>query len=205
VRRQLWAGGKSAVDASHDPLIELVRAIDPQSRQLRKRFEDEVEAPLTAASERIAALRFALQGDRSYPDASFTLRLNWGTVTGWTENGTTIAPFTFLDRAFARANGAPPFRIPESWWRVKDQLDLKTPFCFVTNNDIVGGNSGSPLINVKGDVVGLMFDGNIHSIAGDFWFDPALNRAVALHPAMIRLALDQVYGAKALLTELQAP
>ena len=204
VRRQLWAGGKAAVDASHDPMIELVRAIDPQARRLRRSFEEEVEAPIAASNQQIAALRFATLGERIYPDAGFTLRLNWGTVRGWTENGTEVAPFTYLARAFERANGASPFRIPESWWRVKDELDLRTPFCLVTNNDIVGGNSGSPLVDVKGEVVGLMFDGNIHSIAGDFWFDPALNRAVAVHPAIIRLALDKVYAAHAILAELEA-
>ena len=110
----------------------------------------------------------------------------------------------FLDRAFERATGASPFKIPESWIKVKDQLDMHTPFCISTNNDIVGGNSGSPLIDVRGNVVGLMFDGNIDSIAGSYWFDAAKNRAIAVHPAIIREALDKVYGAKSLLAELGA-
>ena len=190
------------MDRSRDPMIELVRSIDGDARALRKEFDDEVEAPVAAAAARIAAARFKAFGTRVYPDATFTLRLNYGTVTGWTENGTTVEPFTYLDRAFGRATGSSPFKIPDSWVKVKDRLDLRTPFCFSTSNDIVGGNSGSPLIDAHGNIVGLMFDGNIDSIAGAYWFDPAKNRAIAVHPAIIREALDQVYGAKALLTEL---
>jgi hypothetical protein len=202
VRKQLWEGGKTAVDRSRDPMIELVRSIDGDARALRKEFDDEVEAPVAAAAARIAAARFKAFGTRVYPDATFTLRLNYGTVTGWTENGTAVEPFTYLDRAFERATGSSPFKIPDSWVKVKDRLDLRTPFCFSTSNDIVGGNSGSPLVDAHGNIVGLMFDGNIDSIAGAYWFDPAKNRAIAVHPAIIREALDQVYGAKALLTEL---
>jgi len=204
VRRQLWEGGQAAVRASRDPMIELARAIDGDARLLRTQFEDEVEAPITAASAKIAAARFKVYGTAVYPDANFTLRLNYGTVQGWIENGTPVAPFTHLDRAFERATGSAPFKIPDTWWRVKDQLDLQTPFCISTTSDIVGGNSGSPLIDAQGRIVGLMFDGNIHSISGDYWFDTAKNRAVALHPAIIREALDKVYHAKALLAELTA-
>jgi hypothetical protein len=204
VRKQLWQAGKSALDASRDPMIELARSIDGDARAIRKQLENEVEAPVTAASTRIAAERFKAFGTRVYPDATFTLRLNYGTVMGSVENGTPVQPFTYLDRAFERATGASPFKIPESWIKVKDQLDMHTPFCISTNNDIVGGNSGSALIDVRGNVVGLMFDGNIDSIAGSYWFDAAKNRAVAVHPAIIREALDKVYGAKSLLAELGA-
>ena len=204
VRIRLWQGGKTAVAASHDPMIEIARAVDAESRAVRKLYEDEVEAPIASASARIAAARFDGQNGNLYPDATFTLRLNYGTVQGWTEGGAQIEPFTYLGRTFDRAGGTPPFQIPESWLRAKDQLDMRTPFCLSTNNDIVNGNSGSPLIDAEGRIVGLMFDGNIHSIAGDYWFDPAKNRAVALHPAIIREALDKVYGAKALLAELGA-
>jgi hypothetical protein len=202
VRKQLWQGGKAAMDASLDPMIEFARAIDADARSIRKRFEDEVEAPTAAAAQRIAAARFKVYGTNVYPDATFTLRLNYGTVQGWVEGGTPVEPFTHLDRAFERATGSSPFNIPASWTRVKDKLDMRTPFCISTNNDIVGGNSGSPLIDVDGRIVGLMFDGNIHSIAGRYWFDAADNRAIALHPAIIREALDKVYGARFLLTEL---
>ena len=203
-RRRLWEGGEPALRVSNDPMIELARSIDGEARALRKQFEDEVEAPITSASAEIAKERFKAYGTNVYPDATFTLRINYGTVTGWMQNGTAIAPFTYLDRAFERANGAAPFKIPDSWMNVKDSLDMRTPFCISTSNDIVGGNSGSPLIDAQGHMVGLMFDGNIDSIAGIYWFDPANNRAVAVHPAILREALEKVYGAKALLAELGA-
>jgi hypothetical protein len=202
LRKQLWQGGKVAVDASHDPMIELVRSIDGDARAIRRQYEDEVEAPIASAAERIAAARFRLYGTNTYPDATFTLRLNYGTVQGWTENGAEVEPFTYLDRAFERATGAAPFKMPDSWMKVKGQLDMRTPFCISTSNDIVGGNSGSPLIDASGRIVGLMFDGNIHSIAGRYWFNAANNRAVAVHPAIIHEALEKVYAATDLLAEL---
>jgi Peptidase S46 len=202
VRRQLWEGGKSAVDASNDPMIVMARALDVDARAIRKQYDDQVEAPIATASEKIAAARFKAYGTNVYPDATFTLRLNYGKVQGWQENGVDIEPVTYLDQAFERATGAPPFKIPDTWMKVKSLLDMHTPFCISTNNDIVGGNSGSPLLSIDGKIVGLMFDGNIHSIAGHYWFDPANNRAIALHPAIIREALDKVYGAKTLLMEL---
>jgi len=204
VRKNLWQGGTAAIDASRDPMIVLARTVDADARSVRKQFEDEVEAPMAAAEKRIAAARFRVYGTNIYPDATFTLRLNYGTVQGWVENGTPVEPFTYLDRAFERATGASPFRMPDSWLKVRDQLDMRTPFCIATDNDIVGGNSGSPLLDVDGRIVGLIFDGNIHSIAGRYWFNEADNRAIALHPAIIREALDKVYGAKWLLTELGA-
>ena len=204
VRKQLWMGGKAAVGASLDPMIELVRSIDGDARALRTEFEDQVEAPILAASASIAAERFRTLGSRVYPDATFTLRLNYGTVSGWMQNGVAVDPFTYLGRAFERATGVTPFRIPDTWMSVKDSLDMHTPFCISTSNDIVGGNSGSPLIDAQGNLVGLIFDGNIDSIAGSYWFDPANNRAIAVHPAIIREALEKVYGARALLAELGA-
>lgn len=202
VRKQLWEGGKPAVDASLDPMIEFVRSLDPESRAIRRQFEDEVEAPIASASARIAAARFKAYGTSVYPDATFTLRLNYGTVQGWLEDSAPVEPFTYLERAFERATGSTPFKMPDSWIRVKDRLDLRTPFCLSTNNDIIGGNSGSPLIDVEGRLVGLVFDGNIHAISGDYWFDPAKNRAIAVHPAIIHEALDKVYGAQGLLAEI---
>jgi hypothetical protein len=204
VRRQLWEGGSKAVDASQDPMIELARAVDPDARAIRKRFEDTVEAPIAAAAERIADARFKVYGTNVYPDATFTLRLNYGTVQGWVEYGAPVPPFTQLGGAFERATGASPFKIPDSWMKVKQQLDMRTPFCISTSNDIVGGNSGSPLIDADGRIVGLMFDGNIHSIAGRYRFDAANNRAIAVHPAIIREALEKEYGATSLLKELNA-
>jgi V8-like Glu-specific endopeptidase len=201
-RLALWKGGAAAIASSDDPMIQLARALDPEARRIRKQMEDQVEAPNELASEKIAKARFAVLGTSVYPDATFTLRLNWGTVGAWVENGKQLDAFTRLSRAFERSTGAEPFRIPDSWLKVKDQLDMNTPFNVATNNDIVGGNSGSPLINAKGEVVGLLFDGNIHSISGSYWFDTEKNRAIAVHPAIMKEALTKVYGAKALFSEL---
>jgi hypothetical protein len=205
VRRQLWEGGQAAIDASDDPMIRIARLVDGEARALRKRFEDEVEAVVAAASERIAAARFAALGTSVYPDATFTLRLNFGRVQGWSEAGAAVPPFTALARAYERATGADPFRLPDSWLSRRAALDLDTRFNLVTTNDIIGGNSGSPLLNARGDIVGLVFDGNIHSIAGSYWVDPALNRGVSVHPAIMRVALTQVYPAVAIARELGLP
>ena len=203
VREALWNGGVAAVEASNDPMIQLARKVDPPARAIRKRYEDEVEAPTRSASERIAAARFKVLGTSTYPDATFTLRLNFGTVQGWVEKGEPVTPFTTLKVAFDRATGQDPFHMPASWVEAKPSLDLGTRFNLSTNNDIVGGNSGSPLINARGELVGLMFDGNIHSISGSYWFDTAKNRAIAVHPAIIKEGLTKVYRADALLREIE--
>jgi hypothetical protein len=202
VRLELWKGGSAAIAASTDPMIVLARTVDPEARKIRKEYEDKVEAPIRVAQEKIAKVRFATYGTSVYPDATFTLRLNPGTVQAWTEKGQTLDPFTRLSRAFERATGADPFKIPDSWMKVRDKLDMNTPFNVSTNSDIVGGNSGSPLISAKGEVVGLLFDGNIHSISGSYWFDTEKNRAIAVHPAIMKEAMSKVYGADALLKEL---
>jgi hypothetical protein len=202
VRRQLWEGGQAAIDASTDPMIRVARLVDAESRAVRKQYEDEVEAVVTAAAEKIAAARFAAYGTTVYPDATFTLRLNFGAVQGWDEAGTAVQPFSTLGRAFERATGADPFRLPDSWTAKRAVLDMNTRFNFVTTNDIIGGNSGSPMLNARGEIVGLVFDGNIHSIAGNYWFDAAKNRTVAVHPAIMRVALTQVYDTGRLAQEL---
>jgi hypothetical protein len=202
VRLQLWNGGQAAIDASHDPMIELAKQVDGEARAVRRRYEDEVEAPSQAAAERIARARFRILGTSVAPDATFTLRLNFGTVRGWVENGTPVEPYTHVQRLFERSTGQEPFAVPPSWLQARAQLDPNTRFDLSTNNDIVGGNSGSPLIDTQGRLVGLMFDGNIHSISGSYWFDPEFNRAVAVDPAIIVEALRRVYKADALLSEL---
>ncbi len=205
MRMQLWNGGQAAIDASADPFIVLARDLDGEARELRKWHEDEIEAVVEAAHEDIARARFAIFGTSVYPDATFTLRLNFGSVQGWVENGTPVEPFTRLGRLFERATGQPPFAIPARWEQARATLDLSTPFNLSTNSDIVGGNSGSPLIDADGRIVGLLFDGNIHSISGSYWFDTEKNRAVAVHPAIIREALTKVYRPEALLEELGLP
>ncbi len=202
VRQQLWNGGKHVVEASQDAMMQLARLVDAPARAVRKRYEDEVEAPQQSASERIARARFRVFGTSVAPDATFTLRLNFGTVQGWVENGSPVPPFTYLQRLFERDTGQDPFNVPKSWLDARSRLDPNTKFDLSTNSDIVGGNSGSPLIDAQGRLVGLMFDGNIHSISGSYWFDAELNRAVAVHPAIIVEALRKVYKADALLAEL---
>jgi len=202
VRKQLWEGGAAAVDASHDPMIELARAVDAAARAVRKQYEDQVEAPEEAAAEKIAHARFKVYGTSVAPDANFTLRLNYGTVQGWREDGHEIEPFTHLARLYERATDQEPSQVPDSWLKARDSLDMQTRFDLSTTNDIVGGNSGSPTIDASGRIVGLMFDGNIHSISGSYWYDAALNRAVAVDPAIMVEALRKVYKADGLLGEM---
>ncbi|HYM28989.1 MAG TPA: S46 family peptidase [Steroidobacteraceae bacterium] len=202
VRKQLWEGGAGAVDASHDPMIELARSVDAAARAVRKQYEDEVEAPEEAAAEKIAHARFAVYGTSLSPDANFTLRLNYGTVQGWREDGHEVEPFTHLARLYERATDQDPFRVPDSWLKARDSLNMDTRFDLSTSSDIVGGNSGSPTIDAGGRIVGLMFDGNIHSISGAYWYDTALNRAVAVDPAIMVEALRKVYRADGLLGEM---
>ena len=202
VRKALWTGGKDAVAKSDDPFIKLALALDADSRAMRKRYEKEVDSVVQKNSELISQARFAMQGTGAYPDATFTLRLSYGEVKGWNEAGSKVTPFTNFAGAFARDTGADPFALPASWHAKKDKLDLSKPYNFVTTNDIIGGNSGSPVINKKGEVVGLIFDGNIHSLGGAFWFDPRYNRSVAVHSGAILEALDKIYGASELTREI---
>ncbi len=201
-RTALWDGGAEAIAKSDDPLIVLARKIDPYSREMRKRYEDLVEAPIKTASEEIAAARFAVQGTSSYPDATFTLRVTYGSVTGWEENGEYVAPFTHTRRLFERATGEDPFKVPPKWMAAREELNPETRFNFVASLDITGGNSGSPVIDQDANLVGLAFDGNIHSIVGSYFYDAEKNRAVAVHPAIMLEALTTVYGAQHLVEEL---
>ena len=202
LRKTLWTGGKDAVAKSDDPFIKLALALDADSRAMRKRYEKEVESVVQKNSELISQARFAMQGTGAYPDATFTLRLSYGEIKGWNEADSKVAPFTNFAGAFARDTGADPFALPASWHARKDKLDLKMPYNFVTTNDIIGGNSGSPVINKKGEIVGLIFDGNIHSLGGAFWFDPRYNRSVAVHSGAIIETLDKIYGASELTREI---
>ena len=202
VRKALWDGGEAAVRASSDPMIQYVLRIDPEARKLRTEWNNRVIGPIAGASEKIAKARFAAYGDKVYPDATFTLRLSYGKIDGWTYNGTTIPPFTYLKGLGERATGKPPFDLDARWVAAMGSLDPNTVFDISTTNDIIGGNSGSPLINAKGEVIGAIFDGNIHSLGGDYGYDPALNRAVAVSTAAVSEALRKVYHADALANEL---
>jgi hypothetical protein len=203
-RKQLWEGGSAAVKASDDPMIRFVLATDQASRAVRKEYEQRVSGPTDRATQAIAKARFAIYGTNTYPDATFSLRISFGKVTGWTENDVAVPPFTYFSGLWSRATGQPPFDLAERWQHAEQRVNPATVFNFVTNNDIVGGNSGSPVIDAQGNVIGAMFDGNIFSLGGDFGFDPRMNRAVAVSTAAISEALRNIYQQPALLQELSA-
>ena len=204
VRKALWNGGLDAVQKSRDPFIQLALAVDPAARSVRKSFEQNVEAVTQKNAELIAQARFLQQGTAAYPDATFTLRLSYGEVAGWTEAGKPVAPFTTVAGAFERDTGAEPFALPASWHTAKNRLSMTQPVNFVTTNDIIGGNSGSPMVNRQGEVVGLIFDGNIHSLGGAFGYDKSRNRSVAVHSGMLLEAMRTIYGATNLADEITA-
>jgi hypothetical protein len=203
VRNQLWEGGMPAIEQSNDPFIKLALQIDPVARALRKDYETRVESVVTRSEEKIAAARFAMLGTSIYPDATFTLRMSYGVVKGWKEAGKEVPPFTTFGGAFEHATGADPFKLPDTWIKSKVKLDSSVPLNFVSTNDIIGGNSGSPVVNRKGELVGLIFDGNIHSLGGAYGFDETENRAVAVDSAALLEALDKIYGAHALAREMR--
>ncbi len=205
VRKALYEGGSKAIAASTDPLIVLMRDIDTRGRQLRKQYDDQVEAVIRLNSTRIAKARFAVEGANSYPDATFTLRLSYGTIKGYEQDGTGIPPYTTLGGAYkhAAANGNKgDFELPKTWDAAKGTLNLRTPFNFVHTSDIIGGNSGSPTVNKKGEVVGIIFDGNIQSLPWDFAYDDRQGRAVSVDSRAIIESIRKVYHADALADEL---
>jgi hypothetical protein len=204
VRKALWDGGADAVAKSDDPLIVLARNVDVEARAIRKRYENEVESVVDKNSELIAAARFEKYGTSVYPDATFTERFSFGEVRGWDEKGVAVAPFTDIGGAFEHATGAYPFKLPDSWLAAKEQLDPHQRMNLVSTNDIIGGNSGSPLINRSGEIVGLVFDGNIHSLGGNFWYDEHLNRTVSVHSGTVLEALRKVYHADRLVEEIES-
>lgn len=204
VRQALWDGGLAAIKASDDPMIQYALKIDDEARRLRAEFEAKVTGPTRVASEKIARAQFAVYGTSIYPDATFTLRLSYGKVAGWTYNGVTVPPFTTFKGLYARATGQAPFTLAPHFAAAEGRFDENTVYDYVTTNDITGGNSGSPVVNARGEVIGAAFDGNIHSIGGDFAYDGAVNRTVVVSTAAISVALDKVYDNQALLKELMA-
>jgi hypothetical protein len=204
-RKALVEGGFAAVAASTDSMIVLARRLDPPAREVRKFFEDEVEAKLTRAGEKVAQARFKVYGRSMPPDATFTLRLSYGTVAGYPAEGTQVAPFTtfygMLDRSIGHAEQA-PWALPPRWLEKKAALRLETPLNFTSTNDIIGGNSGSPVVDRKGEFVGIVFDGNIQSLAWDYFFTDEQARCVSVDARGILEALRSVYGADALVREL---
>jgi len=205
VRKQLYEGGKAAVNASTDPLIVLMRNVDAEARAARKRHEDEVDAVERRDGAAIVHALFAEAGYNQPPDATFTLRLSYGSVKGYEENGKKIPYFTSLGGAFQHAEehgSKTPYQLPPSWLNAKSKLDLKTPFNYVSTADIIGGNSGSPTVNKAGEVVGIIFDGNIQSLVLHFYYEDTQARAVSVDSRGILESLRRIYGAKALADEL---
>jgi hypothetical protein len=205
VRKQLYDGGKSAVDNSTDPMIVLLRNVEPIARSYRKRYDDEVDAVERRDGATIAKARFEQSGFTQPPDATFTLRLSYGAVKGYEQDGRKVPYFTTMEGAFEHAEehgNKPPYDLAPSWPKMKSKLNLATPLNFVSTPDIIGGNSGSPTINKEGEVVGIIFDGNIHSLVWNFFFDERQGRAVSVDSRGIIEALRNIYGANVLADEL---
>jgi hypothetical protein len=203
-RKQLYNGGASAVSAAKDPMIDMARLVDRPARDARKVYEAQDEIKQQAYAE-IAKARFAAQGTSSYPDATFTLRLSYGTVRGYEEHGKQIPALTNIGGLYQRGaehNNQPPFDIPKRWLDRKSKLNPNTPFNFVNDADIIGGNSGSPVVNKNNEFVGIIFDGDIQSLVLDCIFSDKQARAVSVDSAAITEALQKVYDAQPLLDEL---
>ena len=203
-RKRIIEGGKAALDALDDPLVAFIRSLDPISREYRKRLEDEITSVEGEAYAKIAAARFAVLGDSVYPDATFTLRLSYGKIAGYRDGEDVIAPFTEFAGVYEKAASRTGewYELPESWMEAEKGVDPKTPFNFVSTHDIIGGNSGSPVIDAAGEVVGLIFDGNIHSLIGNYGYSDAKARSVSVDARGIVGALRDVYGATRVLEEL---
>lgn len=205
-RRELFEGGTNAIDKARDPMIELARILDPEARGVRLLIEGEQETKQQAHA-RIARARFAAKGTDTYPDATFTLRLAFGTVRGYDEAGRSIpfqTTFAGLYQRAAAQDYAEPFNLPPRWQEKPANLDLNTPFDFVSTVDITGGNSGSPVVNRAGEFVGVIFDGNLYSLVFEFLYTDDKARAISVHCRSILESLRNVYHAEDLVAELQS-
>jgi hypothetical protein len=198
-RRKLVEGGSGAVESCDDPMIKLARLVDEPARRVRKTYEEKVQEPLQQAYGKLAKAQFALYGGDNYPDATFTLRLAFGVVKGYEERGEQVAPLTTMGGTYdhARSHGdVPPFQLPERWLKQRKAIKAETPFNFASTADIIGGNSGSPVVNRRGELVGIIFDGNIQSLVLDFAYSDKQARAISVHSAAILEALDKIYDAR---------
>jgi hypothetical protein len=206
VREELYKGGQSAIDASTDPMIRFAASLNDELLAVRKNYEARVDAPTRAAAEKIAKARFAVYGTSVDPDATFTLRLSYGTVKGFEDaEGKFVAPYTNIGGLFERATGADPYKLPESWLKTKSSLNLSVPMNLSTTNDTTGGNSGSPLIDKDANVVGLLFDGNIFSLGGDYGYDAAKNRSVCVDSRALLEGMRRVYHLDRIVDEIEGP
>jgi len=201
-RKRLFEGGQKAIEASTDTMISLARSVDARARELRRRYEDQVQAVERSAGTLLAHALFAVRGTGIYPEATFTLRLSFGAAKGYVDQGRPRRWYTSFYGLYENSVGIPPYKLPQRWLDKKAALDLETPFNFVSTPDITGGNSGSPVINRNGELVGIVFDGNLQQIPNDFIYSDEEARTVAVHAAGILEALRKVYGADAILREL---
>ena len=205
VRKQIYEGGAAAVEASNDPMIVLMRQLEPTASALHQRDEDEVQSVLRRSGGDIGKALFAKGGLSVPPDATFTLRLSYGAIKGYELKGQHVPWFTTMGGAYEHAaqhGSKPPYELPESWMKAKSTLDLKTPYDTASTPDIIGGNSGSPVINKNAEVVGIIFDGNIESLPWNFVYDDVVGRSVATDSRAIVEALRKIYHADALADEL---
>jgi hypothetical protein len=205
VREELYNGGQSAVDASKDPMIRFVASINGDLLAIRKEYEARVDAPTRSAAEKFAKARFAVYGTSVDPDATFTLRLTYGTVKGFEDaEGKFVEPYTNIGGLFERATGAEPYALPESWLKAKASLNLSVPMNLSTTNDTTGGNSGSPMIDKDANIVGLLFDGNIFSLGGDYGYDVVKNRSIAVDSRALLEGIRKVYHIDRIVDEIEA-
>ena len=205
LRKDLYGKDAAALQAAHDPMIDLARMIDAQAREARKTYNAQDEIKKQAYAD-IAKARFAIEGTSGYPDATFTLRLSYGTVRGYEQDGKQIPAFTDFAALYQRArehDNRPPFDLPKRWLDKKSNLNLSTKFNFVSDADIIGGNSGSPVVNKANEFVGIIFDGNIQSLVADCAYTDTQARAVSVDSAAIIEALRKVYDASTLAAELE--
>jgi len=206
IRKLIASGGADAIRKSRDPMIRMAVAVDAAARKVEKDYGEKVAEVEKQAYAQIAKGIFAIQGTSTYPDATFTLRLAFGTVKGYEQaDGKNIAPLTTLGGAFKHEldhSSRSPWQLPRSWHMAKSSLDLNTPYNFVSTADIIGGNSGSPVVNKDGELVGLIFDGNIESLTANYLYDDTYSRAVSVHSAGMLEAMNKIYGATELVNEL---
>jgi len=204
-RKQLASASSADIEASTDPMIVLARTIDATARKVHAQYDNEVVGVERANYAKIARARFDQEGTKLYPDATFTPRLSYGTVKGYTENGKKVTPFTTLGGLYDRAakfKSQFPYNLPPRWMEKKSAINLKTPFNFITTDDIIGGNSGSPTIDKNGELIGLIFDGNIQSLVGNFIYDESVNRAISVDVRAMTEVLRKVFEANQIADEL---
>lgn len=202
-REKLMADNGKLVASTNDPMLAFAKLVDGDVRKVRKDYENNIESAMKATGEKLAAAQFAVYGTENYPDATFSLRISYGQVKGYENAGEEIAPITYMKNAFKRNTGSDPFALPTTWLKAEKEISAKAPYNFVSTNDIIGGNSGSPILNKDAEIVGVVFDGNIHSLGGAFGFDPKKNRAISVQSEAMLESLKTIYKADRLLKEIK--